>query len=49
MVHKDLSIAQIDKKMHETFMDTINLMVSDENSEKLIMRLRVNNIEDDDE
>lgn len=49
MVHKDLTIAQIDKKLSETFADQINVQVSDENSERLVVRCRVNNIEDDED
>lgn len=49
MVHKDLTIAQIDKKLTETFSDQITVQVSDENCEKLVIRCRVNNIEDDED
>jgi len=49
MVHKDLSISAIDKMLHDSFLDQISVMHSDENSEKLVIRMRVNGIEDDDE
>lgn len=49
MVHKDLSISAIDKMIHDSFLDQINVMHSDENSEKLVIRMRINGIEDDDE
>lgn len=49
MVHKDLSISTIDKMIHDSFLDQINVMHSDENSEKLVIRMRINGIEDDDE
>jgi hypothetical protein len=49
MVHKDLTIAQIDKKLTDTFSDQITVQVSDENCEKLVIRCRVNNIEDDED
>ena len=49
MVHKDLTIAQIDKKLTETFGDQIIVQASDENCEKLVIRCRVNNIEDDED
>ena len=49
MVHKGLTMAQIDKKLTETFSEQINVMVSDENSDKHIVRVRINNIDDDPE
>lgn len=39
----------IEKKIHEIFHDQINVMHSDDNAEKLILRLRVNDVEDDEE
>ena len=49
MVHKGLTMAQIDKKLTETFQDQIHIMVSDENSERHVVRVRINNIDDDPE
>lgn len=49
MVHKDLSISVIDKMLHDSFLDQISVMHSDENAENLVIRMRVNGIEDDDE
>lgn len=49
MVHKDLSISAIDKMLHDSFLDQVSVMHSDENSENLVIRMRVNGIEDDDE
>lgn len=49
MVHKDLSISTIDKMIHDSFQDIVSVMHSDENSEKLVIRMRINGIEDDDE
>ena len=49
MVHKDLSISAIDKIIHDSFLDQINVMHSDENSEKLVIRMRIAGIEDDEE
>ena len=49
MVHKDLSITAIDKMLHDSFLDQISVMHSDENSEKQVIRLRLLGIEDDDE
>ena len=49
MVHKGLQMAQIDKRLSEVFGDQINIMVTDENSDKHIVRLRINSIEDDEE
>ena len=42
-------MAQIDKRLSEVFGDQINIMVTDENSDKHIVRLRINSIEDDEE
>lgn len=39
----------IDKKLTDTFADQISVMVSDDNSDKHIIRIRLNNIEDDEE
>jgi DNA-directed RNA polymerase II subunit RPB1 len=49
MVQKDLSIAAIDGIIHDGFADQIDIVRSDENSEKLVIRMRINGIEDDDE
>lgn len=49
MQFKDLSMDMIEKKIHEIFHDQINVMHSDDNAEKLILRLRVNDVEDDEE
>jgi DNA-directed RNA polymerase II subunit RPB1 len=49
MQFKDLSMALIERKIHENFGDQVNVMHSDDNSEKLVIRLRVNDIEDDEE
>ena len=47
MVHKGLQMTLIDKKLSEVFGDQINIMVTDENSDKHIVRIRINSIEDD--
>jgi DNA-directed RNA polymerase II subunit RPB1 len=39
----------IERKIHEYFGDQVNVMHSDDNAEKLVLRLRVNDIEDDEE
>lgn len=39
----------IEKKIFESFQDQINVMHSDDNSEKLVLRLRVNDVDDDEE
>lgn len=49
MVQKDLSISLIDKIIHDAFLDQVSIMHSDENSESLVMRIRVKDIQDDDE
>lgn len=46
----DLSMALIERKITESFQDQVNIMHSDDNAEKLVVRLRMNDrIEDDDE
>lgn len=37
----------IDKKLSDVFGDQINIMVTDENSDKHIVRIRINSVEDD--
>lgn len=49
MVHKGLQMSLIDKKLSEVFGDQISIMVTDENSDKHVVRLRINSIEDDGE
>ena len=49
MEHKGLRMSMIDKKLTETFAEQINVMVSDDNSEKHVLRIRLNNIEEDEE
>lgn len=49
MQFKDLSMDLIEAKIQENFHDQINVIKSDDNDEKLILRLRVNDIEDDEE
>lgn len=39
----------IDKKLADVFGDQINIMVTDENEDKHVVRLRINSIEDDSE
>ena len=39
----------IDKKLNEIFAEQISVMVTDDNSDKHVIRIRLNNIEDDDE
>jgi DNA-directed RNA polymerase II subunit RPB1 len=39
----------IERKIHEYFGDQVNVMHSDDNAEKLVLRLRVNDIDDDEE
>jgi len=47
MVNKGLTMKKIDDKLSETFMEQISVMISDENSDKHVVRIRLNNIEDD--
>jgi len=49
MEHKGLRMSMIDKKLTETFAEQISVMVSDDNSDKHVIRIRLNNIEDDEE
>ena len=49
MVHKGLQMAMIDKKLSEVFGEQINVMITDENSDKHVVRIRINSIEDDSE
>jgi len=49
MVQKALTMSQIDKKLTDTFQNQINVMVSDENSDKQVVRIRLGCIEDDDQ
>ena len=49
MEQKGLRMSEIDKKLSETFANQISIMVSDDNSENHVMRIRLNNIEDDEE
>ena len=49
MEQKGLRMSEIDKKLSETFANQISVMVSDDNSENHVMRIRLNNIEDDEE
>jgi DNA-directed RNA polymerase II subunit RPB1 len=49
MEHKGLRMSMIDKKLTDTFADQISVMVSDDNSDKHVVRIRLNNIEDDEE
>lgn len=37
----------IDRKLTEVFADQVSLMISDENSDTHVVRIRINNIEDD--
>jgi len=47
MVSKGLTMKKIDDKLSETFLEQISVMISDENSDKHVVRIRLNNIEDD--
>lgn len=49
MLFKDLNIKTIEKNLISRFEDQINIIVSDENEDIPIIRLRLNDIEDDDE
>lgn len=49
MHFKDLSMTHIEKKINDNFGEQISVMHSDDNAEKLVLRLRVNDIEDDEE
>jgi len=42
MVHKGLQMSMIDKKLSEVFGETINVMVTDENSDRHVVRIRIN-------
>ena len=39
----------IDKMIHDSFQDQISVMHSDENSEKLVIRMRIKDIDDDED
>lgn len=49
MEHKGLRMSMIDKKLTDTFAEQINVMVTDDNSDRHVLRVRLNNIEDDEE
>lgn len=49
MHFKDLSMNDIEIKLNENFGEQINIMHSDDNAEKLVLRLRIYDIEDDDD
>ena len=49
MHFKDLSMDNIDRKIFESFAEQVNVIKSDDNAEKLVVRIRVNDVEDDDE
>lgn len=49
VLFKNLSMSMIDKKICDHFADQINVNYSDDNAEKLILRLRVNDVDEDDE
>lgn len=40
-------MTDIDKKLTETFKEQISLMVSDDNSDRHVIRIRLNGVEDD--
>lgn len=42
-------MAHINRKIDESFGNQINVIHSDDNAEQLVFRLRVNDIEDDEE
>ena len=42
-------MSMIDKKLTDTFAEQINVMVTDDNSDRHVLRIRLNNIEDDEE
>ena len=42
-------MADISGKIEENFKDQINIMHSDDNSDNKVLRIRINDIEDDDE
>jgi DNA-directed RNA polymerase II subunit RPB1 len=46
---RHLSMDKISKKIEEAFQDQINEMHSDDNADKLIMRLRIKDIQDDED
>ena len=46
---KGLRMSMIDKKLTETFAEQISIMVSDDNSDKHVLRIRLNNVVDDEE
>jgi len=49
MEHKGLRMSMIDSKLNSTFAEQISVMHTDDNSDKYILRIRLNNIEDDEE
>lgn len=46
--HKALRMSKIEEKLAETFKSQISCMVSDDNSEKHVIRIRINNVEDEE-
>jgi len=49
VLFKNLSMNLIDKKIYDHFQDQISVMHSDDNASKLVLRMRVNGVEDSDE
>ena len=48
MAQKDLSITTLDKRLNDTFGDSVRVMHSDDNAEKQVIRIRVAGLEDED-
>lgn len=49
MNFKSLTMTDIANKIEENFKEQVNVKHSDDNAENLILRIRVNDIEDDEE
>lgn len=49
VLFKNLSMSLIDKRIYEHFGDQINVMHSDDNAEKLVLRMRVMDVEDEED
>lgn len=49
MIQKGLRMSMIDKKLTDTFAEQITVQVTDDNSDKHVIRIRLCNIEDDEE
>lgn len=45
---KHLTMSKIERKLHEQFQDQFHMMVSDDNADNLVIRIRVKDLDDAD-